>query len=181
MILLRDLLRHTPASTVICPKRTGTQLSAPSNPRELVGVDLKLWKSFDQDVIIPYRIHIQPLLDMDCYIGINYDTISVGSEAQQSYCRSFMFLVVSWRRVGMQNSTGGIDTFYESDNGLLQFTARQTVLKMADSTKDPEHLKLDVIDNEQECYLKLFKLQGTVLSFRDCWRVCQLMAGLRQQ
>ncbi|KAI3636276.1 hypothetical protein MIR68_005628 [Amoeboaphelidium protococcarum] len=82
MTLLRDLLNHIPASTEISQDRTSTQLSVPRHPRELDDIELKLWKSFDQDVIFPYRIHIQPLLDMDCYIGINQRTVSVGSEAQ---------------------------------------------------------------------------------------------------
>ncbi|KAI3636282.1 hypothetical protein MIR68_005634 [Amoeboaphelidium protococcarum] len=82
MTLLRDLLNHVPARTVTIKNRTSTQLFAPQDARELDDIELKLWDSFDQDVIIPYRIHIQPLLDMDCYIGINQDTVFVGSEAE---------------------------------------------------------------------------------------------------
>ncbi|KAI3648548.1 hypothetical protein MP228_006402 [Amoeboaphelidium protococcarum] len=314
--------------------------TAPQDARELDDIELKLWDSFGQDVIIPYRNHIQPHLDMDCYIGINQDTVSVGSEAEIKHylirrvfsiaedivkslggsvihqdigpavglhpdlifrykvdpscgCilpieiktmwafdvdddlidftnqeeikkkvlrQEYGYMSVNHNRYGIictadkffflrrggsdgrEQSTlevssavhrdqsapftlmeavcamfylcenkdhcifasptpamqpdyqvfdtsvvthvglhevyfervvggsdlssvvfGGIDTFYESDNGLLQFTARQTVLKMADSTKDPEHLKVYAIDQEHQCYLKLSRLQGTVI------------------
>ncbi|KAI3631960.1 hypothetical protein MIR68_009796 [Amoeboaphelidium protococcarum] len=342
MTLLRDLLRHTPASTVTVEDRTGTQLSAPSNPRELVGVDLKQWKSFDQDVIIPYRDYIQPHLDMDCYIGINQRTGTVSSEAQVKHylirrvfsiakfinkslggsvihqdigpavglhpdltfrykgdpsprCilpieiktmwafdvdddlvdfthqeeikkkvlrQEYGYMSVNHNRYGIictadkffflrrggsdgiQQSTlevssavhrdqqspftlmeavcamfwrcenkdhcmyaypyttpvmmrkhefdvsvvesvnlhevyfeqvvggsdlssvvfGGIHTQFKSDdNRQVEIRPHQLVLKMADSTKDPEHLKVDAIDQEQQCYLKLSRLQGTVI------------------
>ncbi|KAI3637710.1 hypothetical protein MIR68_004359 [Amoeboaphelidium protococcarum] len=300
MTLLRDLLRHTPASTVISSKRTDTQLSAPSNPRELVGVELKLWKSFDQDVMIPYRKYTQPHLDMDCQIKIDQRTVMVGSEAtywDDPSCRCILpieiktmwafdvdddlvdfthqgeikkkvlrqeygYMSVNHNRYGIictadkffflrrggfdgrqqsklevssavhrdQNAPftlmeavcamfqlcenkdqcmyaspyttpvmmrkhefdlsvvesvnlhevyfeqvvggsdlssvvfGGIHTLFRSDgNRPTEIRSHQLVLKMADSTKDPEHLKVDAIDYENQCYLKLSRLQGTVI------------------
>ncbi|KAI3648076.1 hypothetical protein MP228_005930 [Amoeboaphelidium protococcarum] len=59
---------------------------------------------------------------------------------------------------------GGIHTTFKSDdNRQVEIRSHQLVLKMADSTKDPEHLKVDAIDYEHQCYLKLSGLQGTVI------------------
>ncbi|KAI3631953.1 hypothetical protein MIR68_009789 [Amoeboaphelidium protococcarum] len=342
MTLLRDLLNHIPASTVTVEDRTSTQLFAPKDTRKLDDIELNLWKSFDQDVIIPYRDYIQPHLDMDCYIGINQRTGTVSSEAQVKHylirrvfsiaediaqflggsvihsdigpavglhpdlilqyqgdpsprCilpieiktmwafdvdddlvdfthqeeikkkvlrQEYGYMSVNHNRYGIictadkffflrrggsdgiQQSTlevssavhrdqqspftlmeavcamfqlcedkdrcmyaspyttpvmmrkhefdvsvvksvnlhevyfeqvvggsdlssvvfGGIHTQFKSDdNRQIEIRSHQLVLKMADSTKDPEHLKVDAIDQEQQCYLKLSRLQGTVI------------------